>query len=454
MAGPSTINRERITTVESREMIHPPISDTEVDRPLRIALVHSSDQGGGAEASTLSLHRTLRQLGHSSFLFVGAKYTDDPHVIEIKRHRCLPGVLRTVQWLERRNGWQYLYQPWFRRLDRLFPQEMDVIHFHSLWGGQHGYADLAGLPRLTRRYPALMTLRDQWMLTGHCACPTLNCERWQRGCGQCPDLSIAPAIPHDGTAFNWRRKHAAIQRSDLRIITVSNWLGDVAGLSPIFSGKEIHTVYNGVDDTVFQPQSKEQARREFGLPEDAVIVMLAGQSVEGTSQDGTGATEYALNALAGSQRTIFLLAVGHSAEKVLSRWGQAGRAMPFQSDPAQLAKLYAAADIVLVASLWETFGRVPAEAQMCGIPVASFATGGIPEVVEDHVTGLLVPRQHTVALAHAVQTLIDHPSLRRQMGDAATPRARRLFSNRTIAENYVRHYREVMAVRRPVAGAT
>lgn len=420
---------------------------TSMDRPLRIALVHTADQGGGAEASTLTLHKALRNLGHESFLYVGTKRTNTPHVFEIPRFRCFPGVLRGVQLLEQRFGWQYLYQPWFRQLDRLFPHDIDVVHYQSLWGGQYGFADVGGLPRLTRRFPSLMTLRDLWMVTGHCAYPAMGCDRWQTGCGQCPDLNLAPSIKADGTAFNWRRKQSVIQRSNLRVTTVSNWLGDVVRSSAIFAGKDVHTVYNGIDEAAYYPRDKVDVRERLGLPTNALIVMLAGQSVEGTTHQGKGAAECALQALAESDREIFLLVVGKSSQHVLQQWGRPGIAIPFQADPIRLAEYYCAADIVLVASLWETFGRIPAEAQMCGIPVAAFATGGIPEVIDDGVTGLLAPRLDSTALGRAVQTLVDHPETRIAFGTAASQRARQVFNNVTITQNYLRHYRDIIAER-------
>jgi glycosyltransferase involved in cell wall biosynthesis len=189
------------------------------------------------------------------------------------------------------------------------------------------------------------------------------------------------------------------------------------------------------------------------LPQEAVIVMVAGQSVEGLSDRGPGPANYALQALKACERDVFLLAVGHSAEKVLARWGRAGRAVPFQTEASQLGLLYNAADVVLVASLWETFGRVPAEAQMCSVPVVAFATGGIPEVVANGETALLAPRQDTAALARALRTLIDNTELRHVMGNAAAPRARRLFSHHVIAKHYIQQYREVIAQRRNAANS-
>jgi glycosyltransferase involved in cell wall biosynthesis len=429
------------------QTLPPAIDEPVSDRPLRIALVNAADRGGGAEASTLSLHLALKKLGHESRLYVGTKLTTHADVYEIPRFRCLPGVLRGAQWLEQKFGWQYLYHPWFRRLDRLFHDEIDVIHFQTLWSGRLGYADVGGLPKLTRRFPSIMTLRDLWMVTGHCACPALGCERWKTGCGQCPDLKLAPGIEADGTAFNWRRKRRALAASRVRITTVSNWLGDVVHASPIFRGKEVHTVYNGIDETAFHPRPRAAVRARLGLPQDAFIVMLAGQSVKGTARIGNGAVEYALNALTECRPEPFALVVGKSAQSVLHAYGKAGRAVPFQTDPAALAEYYCAADVVLVASLWETFGRIPAEAQMCGIPVVGFATGGIPEVVQHGVTGLLAERQDAAGLSSALTRLANESQRRNAMGRAGAERARAMFADSAVASNYVEHYRSEIAAR-------
>ncbi|MBI3866082.1 MAG: glycosyltransferase [Planctomycetia bacterium] len=417
------------------------------DRPLKVALVNAADRGGGAEASTLSLHRALLSLGHESHVFVGTKLTDDDSVHEIRRFRCFPGVLRGARLLEEKLGWQYLYHPWFRRLDRLLPPGIDVVHFQTLWSGKLGYADVGALPRLSRLFPTLMTLRDLWMLTGHCGYPALGCERWKTGCGQCPDLALAPAIPRDGTRFNWNRKRRAMARSNIRVTTVSHWLADRVRECPIFAGKAIHAVHNGIDELHFHPRPRAEMRRKLGLPEDAFIVLLAGQSVEGTSH-GRGAVDYALEALNSCGVNPFVLAIGRSAARFIERWSGKGLAVPFLNDPSALAEHYAASDVTLVASLWETFGRIPAEAQMCGIPVAGFATGGIPEIVVHHETGLIAERLNAPALGAALRTLCEQPELRWRMGTDGAKRAAAMFSNATIAQTFIGHYGEVVAERR------
>lgn len=417
------------------------------ERSLRIALVHTSDFGGGAEASTVSLQKALQNLGHDCHLYVGTKHSDANDITEIERYRPFPGVLRVARFLEQRFGWQYLYHPWFRNLDRLFDEPVDVIHFQSLWSGMLGYADVGGLPKLTNRYPSLLTLRDLWMLTGHCAYPAIGCERWRIGCGKCPDLKLAPAIPKDGTRFNWKRKQRAIRKSKLTVTAVSDWMARTTRESPIFEGKDVRTVHNGIDEATFYPHDQRQARAELGLPQGAFIVLVAGQSVEGTTSGGNGAVDYAIEALRGAAGNPFVLAIGHSGEQFLDRWGGDGKAIPFLRDPSHLSKHYSAADVVLVASLWETFGRIPAEAQMSGSAVVSFATGGIPEIVDHEESGMLAETGNSAELGSCLERLQCDSALRNSIREKAARNAKNRFSNFAIAKKYESLYFEIISAR-------
>ena len=253
--------------------------------PLRIALVHASDLGGGAERSVVSLHRALRAAGHASTLFVGERRTDEPGVEQIPYVRGVPGSRRVARALEQRFGWQDIYNPSFRGLTRVLEGRFDVVHFNSLWGSA-GYADLGALPAITRGIPGVVTLRDYWMLTGHCAV-FFDCERWKSGCGRCPDLAIQPAIPVDGTRFNWHRKQRAVAAASLHIVTISDDLKRQVESSRILADKPVSRIYNGIDLDVFRPCDADQRlrqRRALGISDNECVVLLAGQTVEGHRQ--------------------------------------------------------------------------------------------------------------------------------------------------------------------------
>jgi glycosyltransferase involved in cell wall biosynthesis len=111
----------------------------------------------------------------------------------------------------------------------------------------------------------------------------------------------------------------------------------------------------------------------------------------------------------------------------------------FTADPAPA---FAAAEVVVLPSKWEGLGLALVEAAQHGRPAVATRVGGIPEVVEDGVTGLLVPPGDVVAFGDAVARLLTDDDLRRRMGDAARESAGRRFSveryARDVEDLYVR----------------
>jgi glycosyltransferase involved in cell wall biosynthesis len=110
-----------------------------------------------------------------------------------------------------------------------------------------------------------------------------------------------------------------------------------------------------------------------------------------------------------------------------------------------LPPYYRAAAVSVIPSLEEGFGIPAAEAMGCEVPVVASDAGGLPEVVENGVTGLVVPRGDAGALAQAIQSLLTNPQRRREMGQAGRARALRLFDWDHSAEQFEQIYRDVAA---------
>ena len=108
----------------------------------------------------------------------------------------------------------------------------------------------------------------------------------------------------------------------------------------------------------------------------------------------------------------------------------------FQSPPDPY---YGLMDVFALASAEEAFGLVIAEAMRAGLPVVATRAGGIPDVVVEGETGLLVPSYEPETFAAALRQLLTDPVQRRVMGDAGRRRADRLFS----AERYARDVGEL-----------
>jgi glycosyltransferase involved in cell wall biosynthesis len=393
----------------------------------------------------LSLHRGLQAIGHYSNLFVGLKKNDNPNVTEIPYRRGLPGARRVARSIEKKLGWQDIYNPSFRNLVNLIPKNTDIVHFHSLWGAG-GFADLGAIPAITKRCPGVITMRDTWLLTGHCAY-FHKCERWKFGCGQCPDLKLAPSIPKDGTSFNWGRKKIIVSRSSLHVVAISDYLAKLAKLSPILANKPITRIYNGIDLNIFEPVSSEEKiflRKKLSIPKNALTILLAGQTVEGI-KEGI-ATHYAVEALNRlPKNSIVPIIVGYSASKVSEQIIHSSVVLPFQYTQEDMATCYQASDLCLVTSEVEAFGRIGAEAQACGIPVVAFDSWAIPEVVKNNVGGLIVPFGDVEDLAASIQSLAINSERRSEMAINGHLYVKNLFDQEKVAGEYVKLYRKILS---------
>jgi hypothetical protein len=103
-------------------------------------------------------------------------------------------------------------------------------------------------------------------------------------------------------------------------------------------------------------------------------------------------------------------------------------------------------------SLTEAFGVAAIEAQAMGLPVVCSDAGGLPENVEDGVTGFVVARRDTSALADRLQALASDPALRRGMGRAARLRAESEFSLERQLDGFEAIYEQLLAMPREAAG--
>lgn len=113
--------------------------------------------------------------------------------------------------------------------------------------------------------------------------------------------------------------------------------------------------------------------------------------------------------------------------------GVAGRVMFLGAVPhEEVGDYYALADVCVVPSRTESFGLVALEAQSLGTPVVAAAVGGLTEIVEDGVTGVLVPDRDPLHYAQAIGSMLNDPGCRARMGAAARVRAARYTWGRAV----------------------
>lgn len=429
---------------------------------LRVLQVSTRDVEGGAERVALELMRSYRERGYSSWLAVGHRSTLDSDIFEIPRGRFakFTGLARAVG--EYRGIEPFQYPGTWRLLD-LPPQRPTVVHCHNL---HHHYFDLRVLPWLNAHAPVVLTLHDAWLFTGHCS-HSLDCERWQTGCGACPDLTLYPAIRRDATRLNLRRKREILSRSPLAVVTPSRWLMRQFEASVIADDiAQTRVIPNGVDRSIFRPASRAAARQALGVAGDSQVLLFAANGIRSNPWKDYTTMRAAMARVQGSGegRRILWLAIGEDA--AAQQVGDVElRFVPYQSTPDAMARYYQAADVYVHAARVDTFPTTVLEALACGLPVVATEVGGIPEQIRPldraghghqaaAATGMLTPPGDSVALADAIDHLLRSDELRQTLSRNAARDAAVRFDLHVQVDAYLELYRELRRYRqRPVAAA-
>ncbi len=153
-------------------------------------------------------------------------------------------------------------------------------------------------------------------------------------------------------------------------------------------------------------------------------------------------------AVCRSQRPLCLWMVGDgpdraAAEARAQELGVAD-AVKFLGSQDDIERILPCADLFVLPSEFESFGLSALEAMACGVPVVATQSGGLPEVVEDGVTGRLVPVGDITALAGTISGMFSHPEQMKAMGEAARRRAFDLFRRDRVVPRYLSFYRELL----------
>jgi glycosyltransferase involved in cell wall biosynthesis len=178
-----------------------------------------------------------------------------------------------------------------------------------------------------------------------------------------------------------------------------------------------YTVYNGVDLSAFSSRfDRQKVRREIGVLQGPVLVTIARL----TEQKGHRYLVQALPCLLETWPQLCCLFVGEGelrdALHCMANDLGVERACRFVGVRQDIADILAAADVVVLPSISEGFPFVLLEALAMGCPVVASRVNGVPELIEDHKTGLLVPSRDPQALAKAILEVLGDPTAARKMG--------------------------------------
>lgn len=220
-------------------------------------------------------------------------------------------------------------------------------------------------------------------------------------------------------------------------------------------GQLVRVLHNPVNLELCRPDAERRRAilRSLAIPEDAIVLGYVGRMHAGK---GIFPLLEAAGLAMAEEPRLHCLWLGDGPDAAALR-AQAiaqplGHRHHFAGWHHEIQPFYSALSMLAFPSIaTETFGRVSVEAQAAGVPVLASRIGGVPETLEEGVTGLLLPPGDAMAWRDAILQLCD-PALRLPMGVAAREFVQRHFGTQVIAETFARSLSEASRERRSLRG--
>ena len=415
---------------------------------MKIAHLSSMDFHGAGKAA-YRLHKGLQSIGATSSMWVMAKGTSDDSVFE------LPSAVAgrpDAWWRFVSSGWEaqlsgYPQRPNDGEVFSLFSSRVqwnqipegiltaDVINLH--WAA--GIFNVPTICRVLKGKCIVWTLHDMNAFTGGCHYAG-ECLRYRDACGMCPRLASNSAsdLSHAG----WLEKTQAYREIDINVVTPSRWLESCSRSSSLFGWRHHAVIPNGLPLGTYAPGERDRIRNALNIPTDAKVILFCASSAVLKRKGLTylfEALDHMSKSRPGIRIILAVMGAGFPDRKVVGGYP----VMNFGSiaSESRMAIVYNAADVFVLPSLQDNLPNTVLESMACGTPVAAFATGGIPDIVEHGSTGWLAPHLDTARLAEAVDWCLHHspPDIRQR----CRIRMEKHFSLEVQAQRYLDLYQSL-----------
>jgi glycosyltransferase involved in cell wall biosynthesis len=223
-------------------------------------------------------------------------------------------------------------------------------------------------------------------------------------------------------------------------------MADEVRKSSLLGHCTVVAIPNGVDTENFQPRDRRAAREKAGVPAEAKIVLFLADSAA-EKRKGLSVLLEALKGL-DDDEGIYLMVLGRGLADY--NLGSRAKTVDFVEDEASLSFVYSAADVFVIPSLQDNLPNTAIEALACGIPTVGSDAGGIPEIVRDGETGLVVPAGDALRLKEAIRGLLGDAGRRAAMSERARRVAVEEYSLEVQARRYMDLYNEMVSTARPL----
>lgn len=353
---------------------------------------------GSTGVIAVEISDLLKKRGHDSFLAYGQGTPTDPSAFRIgtPRENKIHALWNTRILGEEGTGTKDGTRKFLNWMDEIQP---DIVQIHNLHSNCLNY-ELFFSYLADKQIPVVWSFFDCWPFTGKCTHFVANgCRKWESECGNCPQLHTSGFYTwfFDKTRkmFNSKKKWTAALKS-LDIIVCSNWLKSEVEKS-FLKDHPIHMIYNWIDMSKFSEIHDDSIYENYGLDRNKKILVSVSAFWDENTTRFTDALK--LSEVLTDEYQLVLIGKKNTKRELKPNMVH----IDYVAGTQELSKLYSAAVAFTGFSVEDTFGKVFAEAMLCGTPCVVFNSTACPEVVGD--TGYAVEPHDVQAMFEKVKEI-------------------------------------------------
>ena len=415
---------------------------------MRVLHLGTSDFAGGAARAMYRWHSSLLKLDVLSQILCLNKSTEDERVSAVAPDWEEPSTVE-CDGLQRyfiesnRTAYSgtYFSHPlgYVSIADHELVQGADVVHVH--WTSL--FFDWQEIRRIKALGKAVvLTPHDLWPVTGGCHYPK-GCEGYLRECLNCPMVQEDP--------FRLISNSRALKQSVIAdavdvILSPSHWMDEAFRHVENLKSVRQTVIPYCVDVWQLRAKPRESSKQELGFDPERRLVLFCAEHVD-EGRKGLGQLVDVLKICESrpelrsdlEQHTEFAV-IGKGSDRVeiptIFRMHRRG----YVKTTDELCRYYSAADLVIYLGLEDNLPNVILEAMACGTPSLGYDTGGVGDMIEDGVTGHLVPQRDVTGFAQKLAVLLSDPRKLSRLGMNAREKTLRQFSEEAVGVELRRLY--------------
>ncbi len=400
----------------------------------------TTDKKGGAGIAAYRLHKGIINNGVKSQMFVQRKYGETGDVF------CSKNIFRklydfscfaadkTIAVISGPRGYEITSPALFASMNLKIIDELkpDIVHIHWICGGFLSPEKIAKIKK-----PIVWTFHDMWPFSG---INHLNDSNKDYISGNFKNNNFLDK-------WTWERKKRSWKNlNNLTVVSPSKWLANEAKSSYLFRNFRIENIPNGIDTNVFKECDKLLSKKKYGLPLDKKLLLFGAANPLSNERKGYKLLISVIQKLLESKinKNLALVIFGSANKKM--GFGLPTYFIGEVSSEKDLAEIYSAADIFITPSREDNLPNTVIESMSCGTPVVAFNIGGMPDMIDNKVNGVMVAPFKVNLMAREISLILNNKKYHKSLSIGARRKVLRKFNINLVVKKYCRLYESILNI--------